>query len=264
MSAGHRISRWWLVLSLVTLTSGSLLAQHSSGGTASIQGMQSYTSTPRRDSRTPDSFGLNRSVYSIPADNFIPVDSTTGWSFDAATTGRLRTSGGSDWFNAPINLPSGAHIYEVEFEVYDNDPVDDISTWIGVYDGFFAGNATVFTPIASTSSAPGWTYIFNNVDVTIDNFNNSYVLQVAMKANSGQHILRSGVVYYTLQVSPDPVTATFADVPVGHPQHQFVEALVAAGITAGCGGGNYCPNNPVTRGQMAVFLSKLVGLYWPN
>lgn len=26
------------------------------------------------------------------------------------------------------------------------------------------------------------------------------------------------------------------------------------GITGGCGGGNYCPENPVTRAQMAVFL----------
>ena len=31
-------------------------------------------------------------------------------------------------------------------------------------------------------------------------------------------------------------------------------------ITGGCGGGNYCPNNPNTRGQMAVFLVKTFGL----
>jgi hypothetical protein len=36
----------------------------------------------------------------------------------------------------------------------------------------------------------------------------------------------------------------------------WVEALSAAGITGGCGGGNYCPTNPVTRQQMAVFLLK--------
>ena len=28
------------------------------------------------------------------------------------------------------------------------------------------------------------------------------------------------------------------------------------GITAGCGGGNFCPAAPVTRAQMAVFLLK--------
>ncbi len=36
----------------------------------------------------------------------------------------------------------------------------------------------------------------------------------------------------------------------------WIEALAAEGITGGCGGGNYCPNNPVTRQQMAVFLLK--------
>ena len=36
----------------------------------------------------------------------------------------------------------------------------------------------------------------------------------------------------------------------------WIEALAAAGITGGCGGGNYCPTNVVTRQQMAVFLLK--------
>ncbi|HEX4439809.1 MAG TPA: S-layer homology domain-containing protein, partial [Thermoanaerobaculia bacterium] len=70
-------------------------------------------------------------------------------------------------------------------------------------------------------------------------------------------------VYYHLQVSPAPGTATFNDVPTNHPFFQFVEALAASGITAGCGGGNFCPDAPLTRGQMAVFLSKALGLHWP-
>ena len=61
-------------------------------------------------------------------------------------------------------------------------------------------------------------------------------------------------------VSPSPVQATFNDVPTNHPFFQFIEALAASGITAGCGSGNYCPDNPVTRGQMAVFLAKALGL----
>ena len=36
-----------------------------------------------------------------------------------------------------------------------------------------------------------------------------------------------------------------------------------SGITGGCGAGNYCPNQPLTRGQMAVFLAKGLGLSWP-
>jgi hypothetical protein len=65
-----------------------------------------------------------------------------------------------------------------------------------------------------------------------------------------------------LPVSPAPASATFNDVPTNHPFFQFVEALSASGITAGCQAAPplYCPDSPVTRGQMAVFLAKALGL----
>jgi hypothetical protein len=52
----------------------------------------------------------------------------------------------------------------------------------------------------------------------------------------------------------------FSDVPTGASYHDDVEALVAAGITTGCGGGEYCPTDSVTRGQMAQFLNRLGNL----
>jgi hypothetical protein len=62
-------------------------------------------------------------------------------------------------------------------------------------------------------------------------------------------------------VSPAPAVATFpVDVPTTHPFFQFVEALVSSGITAGIGPGMYGPDDPVTRGQMAVFLAVALGL----
>jgi hypothetical protein len=66
----------------------------------------------------------------------------------------------------------------------------------------------------------------------------------------------------SLPVSPAPATATFLDVPTNHPFFQFIEALHASGITGGCQSAPplYCPDNPVTRGQMAVFLAKALGL----
>jgi RHS repeat-associated protein len=45
----------------------------------------------------------------------------------------------------------------------------------------------------------------------------------------------------------------FGDVPAGHPDRPEIEAIFP-GITAGCGGGNYCPNDSITRGTMAVYL----------
>jgi hypothetical protein len=48
----------------------------------------------------------------------------------------------------------------------------------------------------------------------------------------------------------------FADVPETNPFCRFIEELANRGVVAGCGGGNYCPGNPVTREQMAVFTLK--------
>lgn len=61
---------------------------------------------------------------------------------------------------------------------------------------------------------------------------------------------------------PAPATATFDDVPTSHLFFQQIEVLVDSGITAGCGGGDFCPNAPLTRGQMAAFLAKALGLHW--
>ena len=59
---------------------------------------------------------------------------------------------------------------------------------------------------------------------------------------------------------PLPAVGVFADVPAQNAFAPWIEQLAAEGVTAGCGGGNYCPNAPNTRGQMAVFLTKTFGL----
>jgi hypothetical protein len=53
---------------------------------------------------------------------------------------------------------------------------------------------------------------------------------------------------------PPTATGVFADVPTTHWAAAWIEQLAAEGITGGCGSGNYCPETPVTRAQMAVFL----------
>ncbi len=49
---------------------------------------------------------------------------------------------------------------------------------------------------------------------------------------------------------------TFLDVPYNYWSWRFIEALENAGVTSGCGGGNYCPAAPMTRADMALFLLK--------
>jgi streptogramin lyase len=60
--------------------------------------------------------------------------------------------------------------------------------------------------------------------------------------------------------TPPPCTGVFMDVPCPSQFANWIERLAAEGVTAGCGGGDFCPNNPNTRGQMAVFLVKTFNL----
>jgi hypothetical protein len=52
----------------------------------------------------------------------------------------------------------------------------------------------------------------------------------------------------------------FSDVPDSNQFHTDIDALADSGVTAGCGGGNYCPSAFVTREQMAAFLNRLGAL----
>ncbi|HLE58901.1 MAG TPA: S-layer homology domain-containing protein [Candidatus Limnocylindria bacterium] len=52
----------------------------------------------------------------------------------------------------------------------------------------------------------------------------------------------------------------FADVPDSNVFHADIDAIADAGVTSGCGGGNYCPSAYVTRAQMAAFMNRLGAL----
>jgi len=59
---------------------------------------------------------------------------------------------------------------------------------------------------------------------------------------------------------PPTCSGMFADVPCPSLFADWVEQLAIEYVTSGCGGVNYCPSNPNTRGQMAVFLVKALRL----
>lgn len=59
---------------------------------------------------------------------------------------------------------------------------------------------------------------------------------------------------------PGNAVGVFSDVPVGYWADKWIEQLAAEAVTSGCGAGIYCPDNSVTRAEMAVFLVKNFGL----
>ncbi len=55
---------------------------------------------------------------------------------------------------------------------------------------------------------------------------------------------------------PACTSQPFGDVPVSSPFCPWIRELANRGVVTGCGGGNYCPANPVTRQQAAVMLQR--------
>jgi hypothetical protein len=63
--------------------------------------------------------------------------------------------------------------------------------------------------------------------------------------------------------APPAASGFFADVPVTGKEwmEPWIIQFANEGITTGCGGGNYCPENNVTRAEIAVFIGRAYGLY---
>lgn len=226
-------------------------------------------------------------VVTIPFSRFQPFSSGTFSSGCCIGVGGERwPTAGTEILAAEIDaglVPNGATIEEIGFYVEDTDNLTNHNfrgnlcrAWVDL-DGT---NSDGDCPVAVTSAgAPGDTVLTatpglavryaDDVDGDMTTESVSYVL-FARFGISGQQVFDGSIrfrmarVLFRRHVSPAPAVAAFADVPTGHPFFQFVEALAASGITAGCGTGVYCPDAPLTRGQMAVFLAKALGLHWPG
>lgn len=163
---------------------------------------------------------------------------------------------------AVVHVPNGSRLVALDLDACDQTPLGQVSASLYRLNG--APPVGLGTVSSGYDEVPGCGRFTVNLATpeTVDNDSYTYVAVVSHVNQIGLESIGALRVDYQLQVSPAPGQATFGDVPTSSPQFQFVEALFAAGITAGCGNGNYCPNNPVTRGQMAVFLAKALGLHW--
>jgi hypothetical protein len=175
---------------------------------------------------------------------------------------KYRTSGGTP-FAATLDLPEGAEIDKLELDGCDSSVSAGLSLELWVC-GTGSWCSAITGPVTGDAAAMGctWWQTILSSPVDVDNLWNSYSIRVidgGTDTNTTFHAVR---VYYHLRISPAPAIATFTDVPVGSFGFQHIEALAASGITAGCGGGNFCPNGYLTRAQMAVFLAKALGLHW--
>jgi hypothetical protein len=213
----------------------------------------------------------------LPAVAFLPHTSNS-YASDLVTGFRRPLNNGA-YFSAPIALPDGAKVVAFGIFYVDNNPSFSIrgslvecdsmggcdlhpSPGQGTPGCILDGSVCSGNAFASPSVAAVFGLV-ESANIVINNLSGRYHLRILVPAADDLMEIASAVVGYRLQVSPAPATATFPnDVPTTHPYFRFIEALADAGITAGCGPGSYCPNNPITRGEMAVFLATALGLHW--
>lgn len=256
-----------MVASMATAAFG---ADRRHPNTPAPPGVPERPSIELADSAVP---GSKETVSSLSALGFSPFDSTETYSFNLSTFFKYFTAipsvQGAD-FGASIALPAGAVIDYVGLGSCDAAG-GNIQIWVLLQ----SANGVDFTVINNfASSAHGATnpcaMDYNPTALGYQiaaNDGASIQLDAYVPHGSptdGSVLFGSVEVWWHTVVSPAPATPTFGDVPTTDFGFQYIEALAAAGITGGCGGGNYCPDNPVNRRQMAIFLAKALGLYWPN
>lgn len=174
---------------------------------------------------------------------------------------------GDVFADAQVVLPSGAIWESTRFWL--NDAVaSDINVFLFQSCLPVAGPgvpvATILGTAATTATPGDVSFVVTVAPATTIN-NNGCIYWERTNFGGAGTILRKSRTQYKLQVSPAPAVATFpSDVPTTNPFFRFVEAMAASGLTGGCGPGAFCPDSPVTRGQLSVFLSVALGLHFPN
>jgi len=222
---------------------------------------------------TQDGIDLWIPAYEFTAGTASLKDADVGYSY---STGTVATT-----FNAVLRLPQGAYLDSWRAFYFDGSDSNDITVHLFKNYDDTTASPNPHGEILSTffsSGTPGFANHHQVEDLTIDlrepypgsgvtrmQAADFYGFSVDMPGSDPEIQFKGVRVFWHRQVSPAPATATFNDVPTSDPAFQYVEALAASGITAGCNASPpmYCPDATLTRRQMAVFLSKALGLHWP-
>ncbi|MEX0879452.1 MAG: S-layer homology domain-containing protein [Thermoanaerobaculia bacterium] len=249
-------------------------ARISSLATLVLSAGLSMASAEAQVPEVPDDFGTqDNGITLVTYADFTSEDGSN----QSLRVSQLRWDLGGGWLVAPMNmLPNGALLTNARFYFRDSNDTENLSLYLceNYFDLADGPMSTLCRSAAYPGGAPGESFADFDVDLTIhyrwdrdgdgDTDIVHYTLQVKTPAADFTTAIRAVRLSWKRQVSPAPPAASFNDVPANDTAFQFIEALVASGITAGCGAGNYCPDAPLTRRQMAVFLAKALGLHWPS
>jgi hypothetical protein len=265
----------WSIVSGSLPTGLSLASDGTLSGTPTDEGVFNFRL--RAQDASSGSAQRDFTIPVLPATGFIPIIATGG----AACTVTLSVSG---VYASYLWLPGGETTAAITVS-----PTEDTAYGVIITDGTGcslngsiivtatslidpacdAPSATSITPNSGPASGGAAVTISGSnfqpgADVSIGGVAAGGVSVTPTQINATTPALSPGTANDVLVTNPDTghavlrrgFAADFLDVPQGYLFHDYVVKVLLNGITAGCGGGDYCPSSPVTRAQMAVFLLK--------
>ena len=188
---------------------------------------------------------------------YVFTRSGTTWSQQAYL--KASNTGSEDYFGWAVSVDGNRLVIGADEESSNATGVNGDGT---NNTGYISGAAYIFstTPIFTDVSFSYWanTYIERlfNAGITGGCGTGIYCPDNSVTRAQMAIFLLKGI--HGSSYTPPVVGGStgFGDVATNYWAAAWIKQLAAEGITGGCGGGNYCPDNTVTRAQMAVFLMK--------
>lgn len=206
----------------------------------------------------------------LPASAFRARSTSDGFTSNGAVL--TPTADNFTRFVAPVDLPNGAVLDQAVIFLTNGDPFNGITANLMTY-GFGTSTATTCGPdvvwtntLPLSSGVSRLTLTGSAQSLLPKSFCGqeesflTYYLEVTLPSTFTS--LSGAVLSWHRVMTAPPVGQSFNDVPEGDPFFRAIEALAASGITSGCGNNNFCPNDVVTRNQMAKFLAVALGLHF--
>jgi hypothetical protein len=163
---------------------------------------------------------------------------------------------------------------EIDLNAYNGQTIIlsiEVSTDGSYYSGLLIDDVSLYSTfhdVAYGYWAQGFVQRLYDAGITGGCGNNLYCPESVVTRSQMAVFLERGI-HGSAYNPPAPGTLTgFADVPISYWSASWIKQLAADGITGGCATTPaliYCPEDPVTRAQMAVFLlrSKYGASYTP-
>jgi hypothetical protein len=198
------------------------------------------------------------------------------WTTPGSKPGRqdIRTYVGTEKVEVPYGGPYTAYVYEISWDT-NNDGIADSPSWfeylvpgIGIVKEIDYNTETnppkvqelvrmgvthggVFTDVLPAHWASDYINAIKEAGITTGYGDGTYGPEDPVSRDQMAVFIIRALYGETVTYSPTPY---FADVPSSHWAFKYIQKLKELGITTGCGSGQYCPEETVTRDQMAAFL----------